>query len=219
MSQQSAIPAYRPASRPPPDALPTPAIVRSPRRARRAAARSAAAARPVVRATATFARALAAGLALGLLLALTVPLLFEMRPLVVLSGSMEPVLRVGDVTVVQRISPHEARVGDVVTYKAPVTGRVTTHRLRAVRDIGDGRYAFTTKGDANNSVERWVLAADGQLSRGVYRVPAIGRALLWIHTPLGWALLVGLPLLLLGVQEIVRIWRRAPEAGDAPAPA
>jgi hypothetical protein len=48
-------------------------------------------------------------------------------------------------------------------------------------------------------------------------VPLVGRALLMIRTPLGWTLLVGLPLLALGIQEIVRIWRRAPEAGNAVA--
>lgn len=159
------------------------------------------------------------GAALGLLLALTAPLAFGMRPLVVLSGSMEPVLQVGDATVVQRIAPHEARVGDVVTFKAPDGGRVTTHRVRAVHRTERGRFAFTTKGDANNAVERWTLPPDGELSRTVYRVPLVGHALLAIATPLGWALLVGLPLLALGVQEIARIWRRPPEPRDAPLPA
>jgi len=158
------------------------------------------------------------GVTIGLLLALTVPLALHMRPLVVLSGSMEPALHVGDVTVVQRIAPREARVGDVVTFKAPDTGRVTTHRLRAVRTAPHDRYVFVTKGDANNALERWSLPADGQLSRAVYTVPLVGRALLLIHTPLGWTLLVGLPLLVLAAQEIRRIWRAGPaaEAADAP---
>ena len=179
-----------------------------PRRARRLAAAAA-------RLAATLAAWTAGGLVLGLLLSLTVPLAFGMRPLVVLSGSMEPVLHVGDVTVVQRIAPPAARVGDVVTYKAP-GGRVTTHRLRAVRRTEQGGYAFTTKGDANNSIERWTLPADGQLSRAVYRVPLVGHALLAIATPLGWVLLVGLPLLALGAQEIRRIWAPPAEVRDAP---
>jgi signal peptidase len=160
---------------------------------------------------------LACGLALGLLLALVLPLAFGMRPLVVLSGSMEPVLRVGDVTVVERIAPRQARVGDVVTFKAPDTGRITTHRLRAVRRGDGGRFVFTTKGDANNAVERWTLPPEGRLSRAVYRVPIVGHALLAIATPLGWMLLVGVPLLALGAHEIVRIWRRVPETGDGAA--
>ncbi|MGH2897395.1 MAG: signal peptidase I, partial [Solirubrobacteraceae bacterium] len=159
------------------------------------------------------------GVAVGLLLALTVPLAFHMRPLVVLSGSMEPVLHVGDVTVVERITPRDARVGDIVTFEEPVSGRVTTHRLRAVHRGERGRYAFTTKGDANNALERWTLPADGRLSRAVYTLPLVGRALLVIRTPLGWALLVGAPLLLLGVQEIRRIWRPAAVTEDADATA
>jgi hypothetical protein len=86
-----------------------------------------------------------------------------------------------------------------------------------VRRSSDGRFAFTTKGDANNSVERWTLPAGGRLSRTVYRVPAIGRALLASHTPLGWTLLIGLPLLALGSEQIVRIWRPSRRRPDAPA--
>jgi signal peptidase len=163
------------------------------------------------RLTATLVAWTCLGLVLGLTLALAAPLAIGMRPLVVLSGSMEPVLHVGDVTVVRRIAPAAARVGDVVTFKAPATGRVTTHRLRGVRRLPGGSFAFTTKGDANNSVERWNLPANGTLSRAVYRVPVVGRALLVIRTPLGWTLLIGLPLLGLGAQEIARIWRPAQE--------
>jgi signal peptidase len=170
----------------------------------------------VARLLTAFAAHMVVGIVLGLLLALAVPLAFGMRPLVVLSGSMEPGLHVGDVTVVQRIAPREARVGDVVTFKAPHGGRLTTHRVRAVHPASGGRFVFTTKGDANNAVERWAMRADGQLSRAVYRVPSVGHVVLLIATPLGWALLVGLPLLALGIQEVVRIWRTASEAGDAP---
>ena len=45
------------------------------------------------------------GLAVALVLALTVPLAFSARPLTVLSGSMEPALKTGDVIVVQRKAP------------------------------------------------------------------------------------------------------------------
>jgi signal peptidase len=160
----------------------------------------------------TFVIWIAFGLLAGLVLAPTLPLALGMRSLVVLSGSMEPTLHVGDVTVVQRISPAQARVGEVITFRAPETGRLTTHRVRAVR-VRDGRYAFVTKGDANNAVERWTVPPDAQLSRAVFRIPMIGRAIRLTHTPLGWALLVGLPLLGLCAYELRRIWRPRPEGG------
>ena len=154
------------------------------------------------------------GLGVGLAGALAVPLAFDMRPLVVLSGSMEPVLDVGDVTVVERIRPDEARVGDVVTFTAPHTGRLTTHRVRASRRAG-AEIEFVTKGDANNATERWTVPADGQLSRAVYRVPLIGHVALRLRSPLGWALLVAIPLLVLAGQELWRTWRPTPAVDDA----
>lgn len=169
-----------------------------------------------LRRLATFALWVAFGLGAGLLLALSAPLALGMRPLVVLSGSMEPVLHTGDVTVVRRVAPRDVRTGDVVTFKAPGSGRLTTHRVRAVRRDAAGRYAFTTKGDANNAVERWTLPPGGRLSRAVYRVPAVGHAVLLIRTPLGWTLLVALPLALLGTRELVGIWRPSRERADAP---
>jgi signal peptidase len=167
---------------------------------------------------ATFAGWTGLGFGLGLLLVIPGPLAVGMRPLVVLSGSMEPTLHVGDVTVGERIAPKEARVGDIVTFRAG-SGRLTTHRLRAVYRDANGHFAFTTKGDANNAVERWSLPPDGQLSRTVYRVPAVGRVLLASRTPLGRILLVGLPILLLGSDQVARIWRPARKERHAPAPA
>jgi signal peptidase len=147
----------------------------------------------------------AVGLAGGLLLAIALPLAFGARPLVVLSGSMEPTLATGDVVVVKRVSPQQAHVGDVVTYRSP-EGSLVTHRVRSVRRQGH-RFALVTKGDANNASERWTMEADGELSRALYRVPVAGRVLAHTSSRDGKLLLVVAPLLLLGVWEIRRIWR------------
>ena len=53
------------------------------------------------------------------LLAIAVPLAFGARPYTVLTGSMEPTISPGDVVIDERISPLEARVGDVVTFRDP----------------------------------------------------------------------------------------------------
>ncbi len=158
----------------------------------------------------------ALGLAGATLAAVGAPVMVGLRPLVVLSGSMEPALHVGDVNVMRRIDPSDARTGEIVTFENPANRRVTTHRVRSVRRGAHGGYDFMTKGDANNAVERWTLPANGRLGRTVYRVPAVGRAMLWIRTPAGWSAFVVLPLLVLGVQEVKRIWR--PRAGKADGP-
>ena len=151
-----------------------------------------------------------AGVAAGLLLAAGAPLLFGYHSFTVMSGSMEPAIATGDVVVNRPIAPLEARVGDVVTFSDPHTrGRLVTHRLRRVQVRGRTAQ-MVTKGDANNTVERWTVAADGRIGRVDFRVPKLGYALALIHTRYGQLLLVGIPALLLGAYELVRIWRPRP---------
>ncbi len=150
-----------------------------------------------------------AALAVVVLLALAVagPLAVGDRPHTVLTGSMEPTIAAGDVVVDEQIAPTSAQVGDVVTFRDPEDqSRLITHRVRSIRRAGSHLW-FVTQGDANNTTERWRVAADGQLGRVVYTVPWVGHAAVLTQTPLGLALFLIVPLLLLGLDELVRIWR------------
>jgi signal peptidase len=160
----------------------------------------------------TLARALA-GAAVALALALTVPLAFHGRPLVVLSGSMEPALHVGDVVIVQRIAPLKARVGDIVTFKDPARGGVlVTHRVRAERVVGS-EVRFVTQGDANNATEHWSVHAGDTISRSEVAIPKIGYVLMFLHRSTGrivFCLLLALAL----AAELVTIWKPDKKARD-----
>lgn len=148
----------------------------------------------------------------GLLVAaIALPLAFGARPHTVLTGSMEPTIDAGDVVIDERISPTEAEVGDVVTFRDPEDqSRLITHRVRSIRRAGSHLW-FVTQGDANNTTQHWRIAADGELGRVAYTVPWVGRIAVLTHTPLGLGLLLVVPLLLLGLDELVRIWRPAPK--------
>jgi signal peptidase I len=154
-----------------------------------------------------------AGLVGGLLAAMVLPLAFGARPYTVLSGSMEPAIAAGDLVVAKRTAPADVRLGDVVTFEDPKRGnRLTTHRVGGIRRSG-GKIEFVTKGDANdNTTERWRVPADGELGRVAYRVPSVGNVTVLAGTPLGFALMVAVPLLLLAINELLRIWR--PRSGD-----
>ena len=154
-----------------------------------------------------------AALAIAALLALAIalPLAFGARPHTVLTGSMEPAIAAGDVVIEERIAPAAARVGDVVTFRDPEDqSRLITHRVRSIRRDGSHLW-FVTRGDANNTTERWRIAASGDLGRVAYTVPWVGHAAVITRTPLGLALLLIVPLLLLGLDELVRIWRPPPK--------
>lgn len=151
-----------------------------------------------------------AGFAFTLLLAASLPVALGDRPYTVRSGSMTPTIETGDVVVTAPISPLEARVGDIVTFRDPEGGdHLYTHRVRSV-DRSGGRVDFVTRGDANNTVERWSIETGGKLGRVVYRVPRLGYALAWIEGPLGRIAMIAVPALLLCGLALARIWRPDP---------
>jgi len=149
------------------------------------------------------------GLLFGTLLAAVAPQLAGFRSFTVRSGSMTPAIETGDVVVTKPISPLAARVGDVVTFVDPEgTGRLFSHRVQSVRPVGDS-VAFVTRGDANTSVERWRVPADGSVGRVAYRIPKIGYGLSWIDGGPARLALIAIPALLLLWAALVRIWRPA----------
>jgi signal peptidase I len=146
-------------------------------------------------------------------LGLFLPTVFGYHSFAVMSGSMEPTIHTGDLVVDKRISPLQARVGDIVTFPDPADHtRLITHRVRAIEVRADRVY-FHTKGDANNTVQRWSVPANGTIGRVVVRLYRLGYVLWFLSRPFGRILLIVIPVLALGILEIRRIWSE-PEDAD-----
>jgi signal peptidase I len=143
------------------------------------------------------------------MLALGVARLAGYQTFTILSGSMEPAIATGDLVFDERIAAADARVGDVITFPEPGTRRLITHRLVHKR-IGGGVARMGTKGDANNTPERWNIRADGQIGRVAFRVPKGGYASAYVNKRDMQLMLVVVPALLLGILQLVRIWRPGP---------
>lgn len=157
------------------------------------------------------------GMGIGVLLGVALPNLFGLKSLTVLSGSMAPTIEAGDVVVVRPVRPDGLRPADLVTFRHPERqSDLVTHRVRTVRPAGDG-VVVVTKGDANNATEEWRVAGGGTVGLVLYRVPKIGRMLTLVRTPPVRAGLVIVPVGLLAVGQLVRIWRPLRE-GVAGAP-
>lgn len=102
--------------------------------------------------------------------AVIVPKLFGIRPLAVLSGSMEPAYHVGSMVYVGKTDAADIQVGDVITfYMAGDT--MTTHRVVAKDEEAGG---FTTKGDANNTEDGGLVPYDKVVGRVVFDIPYLG---------------------------------------------
>ena len=146
------------------------------------------------------------GFGIGLVIAVTVPAAFGLHPMTVLTGSMRPTIQPGDMVVDEPISPSQIRVGDIVTFREPHGTRTITHRVREV-SISEGQARVTTRGDANDTVEKWQVPVTGSVGRVVYEVPKIGYPVTWSHTRNGRLALVSIPALMLAMWAMVKIWR------------
>ena len=106
--------------------------------------------------------------AVVLLMAVVIlPGLIGFKPVVVLSGSMEPALHVGDVAVLRPVDSDRLKVGDVITYRS--AGHLTTHRIIRIEE-GQSGLAFYTKGDANETADGAPVHGDSAAVRGHTKV-------------------------------------------------
>lgn len=95
-----------------------------------------------------------------------------LRPLVVRSGSMEPMIQTGGMVLVRAVPAADVRVGDVVAVQRPDGIRVT-HRVLSARLEG-ARVVLQLKGDANDAPDPDPVAVTGA-GRVVWAVPLVGR--------------------------------------------
>jgi signal peptidase len=119
--------------------------------------------------------AAAAAVGLGVL-----PHLGLYRTMTVLSGSMVPTFRPGDVVVVRPEPMRDLRVGQVIAYEVPVGARqVETHRvIRIVHGRGTNHPVIQTKGDANGAPDPWTAELHGTTVWHLQAVvPKVGYAL------------------------------------------
>ena len=117
-----------------------------------------------------------------------VPSIFGYKPFIVLSGSMESEIQVGDLVLVKEVDVSSLKEQDIIAFRDK-EGTVTTHRIIKVIDNKDGLNSFITKGDANNVEDGEV---NGSQVEGLYqkRFPKLGNAVMFIQKPVGFAVVV-----------------------------
>ena len=122
------------------------------------------------------------------------PAVIGWTPRVILSGSMEPRIHVGDVIVTREVPTATLVKGQVLTVKDPDHPGITrTHRM--VRRDAEG--LIVTRGDANRQADSSHVSDDAVLGMGVIRVPYVGRPMYWVAER-NW-LALGSTLALLGL--------------------
>lgn len=107
----------------------------------------------------------------------------------VVSGSMEPVIHVGDMIIIDT-DEIEFELNDIVTFY-DAEGTFTTHRIIGLED---GLY--TTKGDNNNTKDKLPITVDKIVGKYVGRIPLAGRVLASFKSPMTMILILVIGILI-----------------------
>lgn len=114
---------------------------------------------------------------------------------VIVSNSMEPIIKVKDAIIIKRVDIDEIEVGDVVTYKAldpAYYGILITHRVVDIK-TENGETIYITKGDHNPTIDRTPVAASQIHGKVIMRVPKIGYIQYFLATAYGWIIAIVIP--------------------------
>ncbi|MEA3459870.1 MAG: signal peptidase I [Chloroflexota bacterium] len=107
--------------------------------------------------------------------------LFSVFPTVVYSGSMMPVMDVGDMAIVAETPPQKIRQGDIVQYYYPQEEIMVIHRVVDISKAGASTW-FTTKGDASADPDAAPVHPSQIVGKVILVLPKVGWASIGIKS-------------------------------------
>jgi len=148
-----------------------------------------------------------------LLLISVVPVPGNYEVLVVLSGSMEPTIKVGSVVVVK--PSEDYKIDDIITFSRSEDSEVsTTHRIVEIEDE-DGRVLYTVKGDINEDPDQDKVLKENVIGKVLFSIPFLGYPLNFAKQPVGFVLLIWIPALIIIWEEIKNIGKEMKRTREA----
>jgi signal peptidase I len=130
---------------------------------------------------------------------------FGWRVDVVLSGSMEPQIHVGSMVVSRPLDMGSVNAGDIITFRSPLNGQFTTHRVISVENSPS--LFFRTKGDTNEDADPFIVGQQSVVGRVCFNVAYLGYIIQLIRSRLGLLLALYLPGLIIVLMEVRNIWQ------------
>ena len=112
-----------------------------------------------------------------MILKVDVPMVGGYSALIVLSGSMEPTIKTGEVIVIH--AQKDYKIKDILTYREG--GILVTHRI-----VDETETTYTTRGDANNTDDPPIKKTQA-IGKTIFHIPHLGKAILFVQSPIGLA--------------------------------
>ena len=136
----------------------------------------------------------------------SVPKIGGYCPLIVLTGSMDPVIKEGDLIIVKQIDAKQVKEKDIIAFFDPDGNgtSILTHRVNEIYEE-NGKLYFRTQGDANNTEDRQAVSEDKIV--GIYtktRIAGAGKVAMFMQTTAGLVICVVVPLVLIVGWDLIR---------------
>lgn len=109
----------------------------------------------------------------------TTPNVFGYKTFVIISGSMEPNLNIGDIAVVKSVDKEELKVEDVISYREG--NAIVTHRITEITEDG----LYKTKGDANNAEDVSPVKFENIEGKFSFKISKLGYLIIFIQNKIG----------------------------------
>lgn len=125
------------------------------------------------------------------------------KPLIVISGSMEPGIMTGDLLIATKVDAATLAAGDVVSLDSELTDNLVTHRIVAITPAAGDAFTVTMKGDNNAFEDALDYTVSGEVWKPTMQIAGAGAVVARLTTPaVAVPLMIGL-IALLGITLLV----------------
>lgn len=134
----------------------------------------------------------------------------------VVTDSMEPSIIVGDVILAKEYEGQTLKKGDIITFIAPsgsLKGHPITHRIVNIVKSADGTIDYlktagdNTYGKDEVNIDDWELDENNVIALYTKTLALLGKFRTFLFSPLGYIVLIALPLILVAVMIIIGFFK------------
>ena len=135
-----------------------------------------------------------------------IPGIFGIKPVAVLSGSMEDTFMTGELIFVEKTDTSLLKEGDVICYL--MEGQAVTHRIVSIEQDEEGEDFYITRGDANNTEDRETVRPEQVqgIWNGVH-LAGMGNFVIFLSSTTGMIVFIICTILLLIAWDVIRRWQ------------
>ncbi len=105
------------------------------------------------------------------------PNFFGIKTFVIISGSMEPNLKISDIVIIKKCEQNELKENDIISFRSGQS--VITHRINQIIETENG-VEYITKGDNNNTKDNGTVKFNDIEGKYIGKIEYLGKVVLYL---------------------------------------